>query len=98
MIRLPPRSTLFPYTTLFRSTHLPSTTFTGGILEILQNEAAWLLENFKKPSWGISLRPDIGRIAVLEPLGCSPGKHLSANSPAIPRPILPMCPPGGHEK
>src|SRR3989442_7575073 len=25
MIRRPPRSTLFPYTTLFRSTHAPST-------------------------------------------------------------------------
>src|SRR3712207_8184665 len=31
MIRRPPRSTLFPYTTLFRSTLLVSRTTTGGI-------------------------------------------------------------------
>src|SRR2546427_1762799 len=30
MIRRPPRSTLFPYTTLFRSLYAPNTNHTGG--------------------------------------------------------------------
>src|SRR2546427_8039372 len=31
MIRRPPRSTLFPYTTLFRSLHIPSNDFEFGL-------------------------------------------------------------------
>src|SRR3712207_8639953 len=33
MIRRPPRSTLFPYTTLFRSQDLPDGTFAGGVVD-----------------------------------------------------------------
>src|SRR3712207_8129589 len=33
MIRRPPRSTLFPYTTLFRSDHLSATKDGGGVAE-----------------------------------------------------------------
>src|SRR2546426_9305077 len=42
MIRRPPRSTLFPYTTLFRSNHLPAHLFLG---------AAYLA--FKEPAQAI---------------------------------------------
>src|SRR5437899_4227091 len=31
MTRLPPRSTLFPYTTLFRSSYTPATSLTEGV-------------------------------------------------------------------
>src|SRR2546430_12754964 len=37
MIRRPPRSTLFPYTTLFRSTSGPALEKTGDIVAILTN-------------------------------------------------------------
>src|SRR3712207_8418504 len=36
MIRRPPRSTLFPYTTLFRSILLPATESVGGSLDYFQ--------------------------------------------------------------
>src|SRR5258707_9435160 len=34
MIRRPPRSTLFPYTTLFRSQNVPKSTVDGGELQL----------------------------------------------------------------
>src|SRR2546422_6956148 len=53
MIRRPPRSTLFPYTTLFRSCHLPGSELTSerktGVkhaevitARLVQNERGWL--------------------------------------------------------
>src|SRR5438105_11845590 len=44
MIRRPPRSTLFPYTTLFRSDSLTAATFTIGALKKgqVQHRLTWL--------------------------------------------------------
>src|SRR2546430_7627088 len=40
MIRRPPRSTLFPYTTLFRSVVTADTYFGGGVVAILEGRPA----------------------------------------------------------
>src|SRR6202012_5433751 len=40
MIRRPPRSTLFPYTTLFRSSHLGAAPDPGGLPGFLRSAAA----------------------------------------------------------
>src|SRR3712207_8849627 len=42
MIRRPPRSTLFPYTTLFRSTREHGTEAGGILWQVLENVRAWL--------------------------------------------------------
>src|SRR3712207_630379 len=46
MIRRPPRSTLFPYTTLFRSTHVDQTYVTGHGLVASDSQTAYALALF----------------------------------------------------
>src|SRR3712207_7012095 len=51
MIRRPPRSTLFPYTTLFRSVELPVDVVLDGGLDLLQH----LLQLFAPPAQPLGL-------------------------------------------
>src|SRR2546429_7025751 len=47
MIRRPPRSTLFPYTTLFRSVHAAA--FRGGVCDPLVQEGGFVIQQHTIP-------------------------------------------------
>src|SRR5256885_12059450 len=82
MIRRPPRSTLFPYTTLFRSTPLIPTvklpvwlftidrSMTDAALTVVRAEDA-LVPEF--------VSPDVGTLAVLVTLGTAPAATPTVN-------------------
>src|SRR3712207_7015641 len=68
MIRRPPRSTLFPYTTLFRSVSIKTADFGGGRNLYAQSEKrlqavyGWtlqVLDHFGKGNYSFSLHADI---------------------------------------
>src|SRR3712207_8267968 len=50
MIRRPPRSTLFPYTTLFRSTGMSARAFSSRLIGLWLSAAASRLIMFRHPS------------------------------------------------
>src|SRR5258707_5278483 len=60
MIRPPPRSTLFPYTTLFRSRLPPAEAASGGRFDATCSFAPSVLEWVATPGIGASGRPPLG--------------------------------------
>src|SRR5260370_10356780 len=75
MIRRPPRSTLFPYTTLFRSTHLdwtlpdPSRSISSKHCEIRFRDGGYWLHDVSKADLAMLARNGSARIEI--------GKHTS---------------------
>src|SRR2546426_8766248 len=80
MIRRPPRSTLFPYTTLFRSLRFPerSTTFFGAVLvPQFADEATKLIAC---RGWSAPARPpDQGRASGPDPGGDRKSTRLNSS-------------------
>src|SRR2546428_5814246 len=58
MIRRPPRSTLFPYTTLFRSDQVSLNVGGGRAWRLLQRMHAWLAWLMKGPAALVQLRSE----------------------------------------
>src|SRR3989475_8273333 len=58
MIRRPPRSTLFPYTTLFRSPFAQGQSLPGGTFDVTNVEEAVILRNAAAGDWTVRV---IGR-------------------------------------
>src|SRR5258708_35993321 len=68
MIRRPPRSTLFPYTTLFRSHELLSVARVGRVLrEGPRHQGDDLRDGRSCRPWGRALRPIDGGLLTLTP-------------------------------
>src|SRR5258708_39224276 len=87
MIRRPPRSTLFPYTTLFRS--LPYNSQVNGKIERMQGtyiEAIWKVLQGETSQWpfllGYALWAD--RVMVKRNTGFSPYYLLYGQHPLLP--------------
>src|SRR3712207_9558466 len=61
MIRRPPRSTLFPYTTLFRSARSSAGEYAGNIFWIVGFAliASWFVAVIVTPYLGVTMLPDI---------------------------------------
>src|SRR3989475_4554422 len=53
MIRRPPRSTLFPYTTLFRSPFAQGQSLPGGTFDVTNVEEAVILRNAAAGDWTV---------------------------------------------
>src|SRR5687767_15464561 len=56
MIRRPPRSTLFPYTTLFRSTVLPFASVTNRFIPVLFSPGKLIKNWYPREGLGLSLK------------------------------------------
>src|SRR2546422_4214553 len=61
MIRRPPRSTLFPYTTLFRSLHRDAEVMqeaqVNGVVEVTARVEAWLLGKLRRQGIEVEIAP-----------------------------------------
>src|SRR5256885_4252407 len=63
MIRRPPRSTLFPYTTLFRSTHLPQiAVFADHHLVVAKGAKSGLATSDVQPASGAARTRELARM------------------------------------
>src|SRR5258708_15205271 len=65
MIRRPPRSTLFPYTTLFRSQNILHETITGNRIVKAFSMEAWELARFRKAAHRL-FRANLRSVAATE--------------------------------
>src|SRR2546430_16064818 len=70
MIRRPPRSTLFPYTTLFRSAHLPE----GGV-----GRPAAPPSRLATSTWLVSCPPEFGTSSAIRHPG-APGRNRTCDT------------------
>src|SRR2546422_6558577 len=62
MIRRPPRSTLFPYTTLFRSISLIGKTVIPGLIDAHAHVERWAVERYV--AWGVTTVRDLGAMTT----------------------------------
>src|SRR3712207_8932800 len=74
MIRRPPRSTLFPYTTLFRSLHNDRLAQKVGVQTALDAQAAPVVNRFKRDDVIVSAP---ARCRNFETFGCRSEEHTS---------------------
>src|SRR3990172_414143 len=89
MIRRPPRSTLFPYTTLFRSIAEPRARLGGDVRQRLPRQEVHVRVPAPLELWGDRVGPeerghDRGRVALLKPLEHAEELHLAVDRQAVP--------------
>src|SRR5258708_24910395 len=97
MIRRPPRSTLFPYTTLFRSHHYIDSTAGTPVADALQSLGGAKVVLARSEEHTSELQsPDhlVCRLLLEKKTSCSPTRtrFLTSSPRIMPRSLCPTCP------